>query len=381
MACSGAGLRHNLARTIATPGARSSPDRQRITRPVAPTFFAPVDEDFLTGRRPFLRLLHEAAQTLGGRLEAEPRFAHILRYWDASGQSCLIAGAALGLNDSAAARIAEDKDYTARLLASEGLPTPPGVLVTAPRFAQTLGLRDASAASRLPSSAAALRFAQDTSGPLFAKPNTGSEGADVHRVENADDLAPILDDLLTRHTHLRVEQAVPGQDARLLVLDGVVRAAYRRRPLSVTGDGQRSLEMLLTERLHDLAQTRRGAKVQHDDPRIDAELTRQGKSRSDIPPKGQTVALMAQANHATGGTVEDLTSRLPPQTEALALHAAKHLGLRLAGVDILAPDLIGTAKGATILEVNSSPGLGGYASAGPSQWANARDILIAALKG
>ena len=43
--------------------------------------------------------------------------------------SSTIFGKSLGLNPDAAAALAADKDYTARWLSAEDLPTPPGQLV------------------------------------------------------------------------------------------------------------------------------------------------------------------------------------------------------------------------------------------------------------
>jgi cyanophycin synthetase len=79
--------------------------------------------------------------------------------------------------------------------------------------------------------------------------------------------------------------------------------------------------------------------------------------------------------------MEDLTGRLPPEAEALALRAVRALGLRLAGVDLLSPDLAAGVEGAVVLEVNAAPGLDYYAAHGPAQRDRARALVIDALGG
>jgi glutathione synthase/RimK-type ligase-like ATP-grasp enzyme len=91
------------------------------------------------------------------------------------------------------------------------------------------------------------------------------------------------------------------------------------------------------------------------------------------------VRLLDSANLSTGGQMEDLTGRLPEAAERLALRAAAALGLRLAGVDLIAPDIAIGIDGAHVLEVNSAPGLDYYAAHGPAQHDRARALVIDAL--
>jgi D-alanine-D-alanine ligase-like ATP-grasp enzyme len=108
-------------------------------------------------------------------------------------------------------------------------------------------------------------------------------------------------------------------------------------------------------------------------------LAAQGLSPDAVPPAGQPVRVLANANLSTGGRLEDLTGRLPADAERLAVRAAGAVGLRLAGVDLLAPDLLARPEEAVILEVNGSPGLDYYAAESPAHWARARDLLAELL--
>ncbi|MBT0959308.1 ATP-dependent carboxylate-amine ligase [Alphaproteobacteria bacterium KMM 3653] len=330
-------------------------------------------------RRPFLRLLFEAAAELGGSVEVETRFGHLGQYVDAEGTRRPIFGTALSLNSDAAAAIAADKDYTARLLQRHGLPAPDGQLIVSPAFRKSLGLKDARAATRLPDTQSALRFAASVGFPVYTKPNKGSEGAGISRAETKAELTADIKHLLKTHSHARVEQAIPGRDYRVLVLDGEVALAYERLPFTVTGDGTTPLSGLLAEALQGLSRERRGCKLSADDPRIARHLAAQGLTPQDTPAKGAAIPLLPSANVSTGGTIRDVTRQLPPEVHSLAHAAAASIGLTLAGVDILSPDLESGTEGAVILEVNSAPGLDGYASAGPREWDHARQIVIKML--
>ena len=72
--------------------------------------------------------------------------------------------------------------------------------------------------------------------------------------------------------------------------------------------------------------------------------------------KRQAVAGEFRSNLHRGGTARKF--RLPPEFRKTALAAARVLGLRVAGVD-----MIESAEGPMVMEVNSSPGLEGIEKA------------------
>jgi glutathione synthase/RimK-type ligase-like ATP-grasp enzyme len=333
------------------------------------------DEAWLAGRRPHVRLMAEAAAALGGRLELEAVFGHAGRYTGPDGRRRTLFGNAMALNPDAAAALAADKDYTARLLDAEGMPAPVGLLVFAPAQVAAMRLKNAGVAEAMPGAEAAAAFAARVGWPVIVKPNGGSEGRGVSRAEGPVDLAADLARLFQREAKVRIEALCPGEDHRLVVFDGRVRLAYRRRPVAVTGDGRQSVAALIEAARVRLAREARGPKLDPGDPQIARRLAAQGLGPASVPAAGQAVVLLPNANLSTGGAAEDLTGRLAPAAEALAVRAAAVLGLRLAGVDILAPDLAQGVEGATVLEVNSAPGLDGYAATGPGPWARARALM------
>ena len=342
-------------------------------RPVRP------GDAWLTGRRAFVHLMAEAAERLGGRLELEEAFGHVGRYHPPAGPPRPIFGNALGLNPDAAAALAADKDYTARLLAAEGLPAPRGMALFSPAYAARMRLKNAAVAGALPGLAEAEACAAALGYPVVLKPNTGSEGRGVHRPADAAELRADIAALFATDERLRLEERLQGEDIRITVLDGRVRLAYRRQPVSVTGDGRSTLADLARARLAGLATRHRGAKIATQDPRVQRSLAAQGLSLRDVPAPGRAVRLLDSANLSTGGQMEDLTGRLPEAAERLALRAAACLGLRLAGVDLIAPAIAEGIAGARVLEVNSAPGLDYYAAHGPAQYDRARALVMDAL--
>ncbi|MEM1430704.1 MAG: ATP-dependent carboxylate-amine ligase [Pseudomonadota bacterium] len=335
---------------------------------------------WLNGRRAFLHLLAEAADALGGRLELEAEFGHVGRFHAASGETRPIFGNALGLNPDSAAQLAADKDYTARLLAGQGIAVPRGMVLFSEAYRARMALKNRRVAAALPTTAEGEAFAERHGYPVIVKPNVGSEGRGVHRPANLSELRGDLAALFLSDDRIRLEECVPGIDTRLTVLDGAVRLAYRRLPPAVTGDGRQALERLVAHELRRLAAEHRGPKLSAEDPRIVRALARQGWTYASVPPPGTVVRLLDSANLSSGGHMEDLTGRLPPEAEALAVKATAALGLRLAGVDILSTDLTKGLAGACVLEVNASPGLDYYAHHGPGQWDRARALVTDVLR-
>lgn len=90
-------------------------------------------------------------------------------------------------------------------------------------------------------------------------------------------------------------------------------------------------------------------------------LAAAGLAAGDVPAAGAYVALRPIETTAWGGLDEDVSDRVHPENRRLAALAGKLLGLEIAGVDIMSPD-IGQpwqANGAIINEVNYAPLLGG----------------------
>ena len=314
----------------------------------------------------------------GARLEVEPLYGYAGAITAADGRRFIFKGTNFDINGAGAAALAKDKDYASRFLAAAGLPVPRSLLLHSPRRVAALALKNPAVAARLPQVEAAADFARATGWPVFVKPNEGSEGDGVTRVADEDALRRALDGLFAFHERVLVQQAVAGADHRVIVLDGAVQGVFRRSPLSVTGDGRHGIVELAQAVLGGFSAGGKGARVMLADPRIAAHLAAQGLTLESVPKAGARIELLPNANLSTGGVAQDVTERVGADVGDLAIRAAKALGLRFAGVDLL---LDGSdATGAWVLEVNSAPGLSYFHRLGEAEAARVEAIYAALLE-
>lgn len=243
-----------------------------------------------------------------------------------------------------AVRLASNKAATHQLLRRLGFPQPLQFLVH--------------------NEAQAIRAAKTIGFPVVVKPWRGSKGngvsvgvTDPSQVEQACRAALAIDS-----GGIIVESIVPGDDHRLLVIAGKLAAAARRLPAAVTGDGQSTVAELVAGLNRD---PRRGSGYQKLMQRVDIDneaidvLAAQHCTADTVPAKGRRLLLRRTANIARGGTAEDVTAIMHPDNIRLAEEAARAVGLDVAGIDFLSPDIRRSWRevGGGIIEVNPNPGL------------------------
>ncbi|MFC2992556.1 Mur ligase family protein [Halomonas tibetensis] len=199
--------------------------------------------------------------------------------------------------------------------------------------------------------------------PLAVKPADQDQGRGV--ACGITTLEQLRRAVAAAHTFTRqgvlVQRHVAGDDHRLLVVGGRCLAVARRMPGSVVGDGRHSVAVLV-ERLN--ADPRRGSghryllKALSLDDEAQTLLVEQGLTPDAVPAVGQRVVLRRTANISSGGTAEALTRAAHPDNLRLAEHAARLVGLDVAGIDLLISDVRRSWRevGAAILEVNAQPG-------------------------
>ncbi len=240
--------------------------------------------------------------------------------------------------------IASDKSLTNRLLDSAGLPVP---------RSEVVGTEEETVAA-----AARMGF------PCVVKPLDGNHGRGVHLDLRSEDAvrAAFRGALAeSRSGDLVVESYVAGNDYRCLVIGGKVAAIAERVPASVTGDGEHTVRQLV-----DLANLdpRRG--IGHEkvltriklDEAAEALVRAQGLELDGVPPAGSWIKLALTGNMSTGGTSIDRTIEAHPDNVEIAETAARIIGLDVAGIDFICPDIATPVRetGGAIVEVNAAPG-------------------------
>ena len=99
-------------------------------------------------------------------------------------------------------------------------------------------------------------------------------------------------------------------------------------------------------------------RIKVDDAAI-ALLRKQGFGLDDVPPEDAFVKLAATGNMSTGGISIDRTWEAHEENVEIAEEAARVVGLDVAGIDFLTPDITQPVRetGGAIVEVNAAPGL------------------------
>ncbi|HEY0031746.1 MAG TPA: acetate--CoA ligase family protein, partial [Devosia sp.] len=246
------------------------------------------------------------------------------------------------LTSEVATEIAADKDLTKLLLDQAGLPVPRGELVR--------------------SADEAVRAAGELGYPVVTKPLDGNHGRGVNiDLQTEADVRWGFEQAREHGRTVIVERYFTGADHRILVIGGQVVAVAKRIPAHVVGDGNRSIRALIEEVNQD---SRRGEGHSSILTRIDVDdcvqrfLGVSGLNIDSVPEAGQEVYLRPTANLSTGGTAIDRTDEIHPENALVARRAAQIVGLDIAGIDFVCPDISQPVSktGGGIIEVNAGPG-------------------------
>lgn len=168
---------------------------------------------------------------------------------------------------------------------------------------------------------------------------------------------------------LLVEAHVPGEDHRLLVVEGRLLAAVRRDPPAVTGDGVHSVRQLiarLNQKRHRMVAEGGFLIPVEVDPALLLKLHGEGLGLDSVVDAGRTLTLRTVANRSAGGSSADVTKRVHPQIRAWAEQLAITAGLRVTGIDYVTPDISADPReaGGGFIEINATPGLHVIGAAG-----------------
>ena len=237
--------------------------------------------------------------------------------------------------------IASDKDLTKSLLKSCGVPIPEGQIVNSP--------------------AEAWEAAQDIGLPVVVKPSDGNHGRGVSLdLRKQEDIEAAYHVAYPEGSDVMVERYIPGDEHRLLVVDGKLVAAARGELVCITGNGHSTVTELIETQLN--SDPRRGYEEEYPleiidvatDSKVQLELKRQDLDAQSVPAAGRVVVVQRNGNMAV-----DCTDEVHPEVAHMAALAAKVVGLDIAGIDLVAQDISKPlqAQGGAIVEVNAGPGL------------------------
>lgn len=190
----------------------------------------------------------------------------------------------------------------------------------------------------------AMRFANLIGYPVVVKPATGVRGIGVVPGIMSDtelkSAFHVLESSKLGHDDFIVEKHIYGEDYRIMVIGGKVRAATLRAPANVAGDGKHSVAELI------LIKNRYRQQIPHlksrpivFDEATQYQLDKQGLTLHSVPEAGQTVLLSGSCNLSQGGDSVNVLHEMHPSIVKVAEEAVKAVpGLDYCGIDFLIED-------------------------------------------
>lgn len=243
------------------------------------------------------------------------------------------------------ASLSSNKAATVALLNRMGLPTTRATLAN-----------DAEAVRRA---------AQEIGFPCVIKPVRGGQGNGITTgIKNPAMLdSAIALGLRVSNYPLLIENHIDGDDHRILVIDGEVLWAYRRRAARIVGDGERTV-LELVEELNEQRANIEGSHAYLKKIEIDERLRIHLRDHyaldlTSAPAKGRQLVLAGVANVATGGSLTDVTARMHPDNRTMARRVARLFRGNAVGIDFMTTDISRSWQegGSAIIEVNATPGI------------------------
>lgn len=196
-------------------------------------------------------------------------------------------------------------------------------------------------------------------GDVVVKPTRGEQGKGITvGVDGRDELDDALARAHEHHPEVLIEQRAPGDDLRLVVVDGKVVAAARRKPAEIIGTGKHTVMELIVAQSRRRAAATGGESLIPIDDVTEATVNEAGWSYDDILPAGVTLRVRKTANLHQGGTIEDVTSEVHPELRRVAVALALAIDIPVTGIDLLVPDI--TQDEYVFIEANERPGLANH---------------------
>lgn len=204
--------------------------------------------------------------------------------------------------------------------------------------------------------------------PVVVKPSdaAGSRGVTVG-IQNLESFSSAWDEAVNVSrpgSKIMVEKFVRGIELRAYVVGlSTISVVARVQPF-VMGNGESSLEELVTDlKAHRTVNYR----TRRQSLRVDWQFVHaQGFEQSAVPAQNEIVLLNKLTTARVGGLAVDVTQLVSDEVKELAVAAVSSInGLEVAGVDLLADDLLDVSS-AFVIEVNTaaSPDLHRYPAFG-----------------
>lgn len=316
------------------------------------------------------------APKVGAKVVVEPKWKYVAQIIYPNGLVRSLRYLSLDLNSIGSSDIARDKDYAKFFIKKAGYPVAKGETVFSKKRAQAIGSQHTFSFAK--------KYAQKIGYPVIVKPNSKGQGVAVSLVWNPEELFSSLKEIFKSDHIALIEKYLPGQDYRIVVLDKKIISAYKRVPLSITGNGQDSILKLLKEKQGFFLKDGRDTNINFADRRIQLKLKRAGYKFNSVLLKGEKIYLLDNANLSTGGDSIDVTNNIHSGFKKIAIEITRKMGLRICGVDLMLTtgEISKNPKDCDyyVIEINSAPGLDHYVTTGPKQKKIVESMYLEILK-
>jgi len=236
---------------------------------------------------------------------------------------------------------ADNKHLTNMMLMDAGLPVPDSII--------TSDLKDV------------LSYNQKSVCPITIKPLEGYRGEGVtNNLKGEDDIKKAFLWAKTFDEKIIAQPTIDGNIYRLLVINYSFCAASKLVPPQVTGDGKRTVKQLIDD-LNSIQNRGIGDKCRLSQIKIDDItlhiLESKGLDSESVLPENEILVLKTSGSMRHGSSAVDVTDEVHEFNKFLAERAARAIGLNVAGIDIIAPNLKDSIfeNQGKIIEINAAP--------------------------
>jgi len=159
-----------------------------------------------------------------------------------------------------------------------------------------------------------------------------------------------------------VEEYITGKEYRFFLINDQVVGILHRVPANVTGDGHSSIRELVAQKNQDPLRGKGYVtpleRLSLGEPEA-MRLRAQGLDFNSVPGKDAVVYLRENSNISTGGDSIDYTDRAHPSYAVIASAAARALGVKITGLDLIVKDIAAPATPGefAIIEMNFNPAI------------------------
>lgn len=250
------------------------------------------------------------------------------------------------LDSYTTALVMENKGITKRILMENQISVPPGRIYTDIETAK-------------------MDYQKYSNNKIVIKPNNTNFGIGITILSQGFTEENFKQGLILAFNNdstVLVEQFFNGSEYRFTIIDGEVVGILQRVPANVTGDGKSPIEMLVKKKNMNPLRGE-GYKKPLEYLKLGEEelfiLKNMNLDENSIPKNGEIIFLRENSNISTGGDSLDFTDLIDKSYKDEAIRAAKAIGAKITGVDMMIQDITEKRNTAnsTIIELNFNPAI------------------------